>query len=357
MAKFHPLTVKDVTTETKDSVSIAFDIPQDKKEIFHFIQGQYVTLKINVGGEELRRSYSICSSPVVDDELRIAVKRVAGGRASNFINEQVKPGDVIEVMPPMGNFNTQLDKEAERNYVLFAGGSGITPMISILKTILHIEEKSSVTLFYGNENEEAIIFRSHLDNIANKYPERVKIFHILNNPMEPREDVFKGIMSPDKVSGLLNQFINTHQVDHYFICGPQAMMNSVENTLIESGIPKEKIHLEYFTVELISPKKEEKPEGPTTISKVTVILDGAETTIDVPFNGDPILDAALDSNLDVPFACKGAVCCTCKAKLLEGKVEMEMNYALSDAEVEEGFILTCQSHPVSPVVVVDYDQV
>lgn len=357
MAKFHKLKVTDITRETADCVSVAFDIPPNLKNDFKYIQGQYVTLKLNINGEELRRSYSICSSPVADEEMRIAIKKVEKGRVSTHINQHLKVGDELEVMTPMGNFFTILDPAHQKNYVLFAGGSGITPMLSILKTIIHVEPKSTVQMFYGNLEEAAIIFKKHLDQLLDKHNNRLQVYHILDKPKAETPELYKGIMTPEKVKALIENHVKLSAENEFFICGPTAMMTNVENTLKELGVKKDNIHLEYFTVDTQPPKKPDAPmEGERINSKVTVIIDGIETVIDLPQHGEAILDAALDAGLDVPFACKGAVCCTCRAKVLEGKVDMEMNYALSESEVKEGYILTCQAHPLTPTVVVDYDQ-
>lgn len=355
MAKFHPLKVTDIVRETPDCVSVAFHIPDSLKEDFHYIHGQYVTVKMHIGGEEFRRSYSICSSPVLEEDLRIAIKKVSGGRVSSFINERLKPGDVLDVMTPMGNFFTKLDPSNKKNYILFAGGSGITPMLSILKTILHREPLSKTILFYGNQDEESIIFKAHLENLAEKYKDRFKLYTILDKPSSGTPELFTGIMNPEKVKTLMDRFVDMSQDNEYFICGPSGMMNSVENTLQNMQVPKQRIHLEYFTVSLEQEKKGTVSDLPFVQSQVTVILDGEETVLPLSSNGPAILDAALDAGLDVPFACKGAVCCTCRAKLLKGQVKMDMNYALSDEEVKEGYVLTCQSHPLTPEVAVDYD--
>lgn len=362
MARFFKLKVVDVVKETADSVSIAFEVPPELKEEFKYIQGQYLTLKLYVNGEELRRSYSICSSPVADSELRIAIKKVKDGKGSIYLNEKVKPGDIIEMMQPMGNFYTELNPGNKKNYVLFAGGSGITPMLSILKTTLHTEPKSNIIMFYGNQDEASIIFKKQLDQLAEKYPGRLSIYHILNEPelKSIQQELLTGIMIPSKNKALLEKFVNLNQVNEYFICGPAGMMTSVVETLQNLKVAKSNIHLEYFTVPVDTSEIVEKPSAaipgnsPFT-SKVTIICDGNETVVELGAD-DNILQAALDANVDAPYACRGGSCCTCRAKLIEGKVEMKVNYALLDSEVKQGYILTCQSQPLTPVVVVDYDK-
>lgn len=358
MAKFYSLRIADVRPETKDSVSIAFEVPSDLKEEYRYKQGQYLTLKLHVNGEEIRRSYSLCSCPVTDDVLRVAIKRVKDGRGSTFLNEKVKAGDVMEVMTPMGNFFSELNKANKKQYVLFAGGSGITPMLSIIKTTLAVEPESSLVLFYGNLDEESVIFKKELDDIAAQHS-RVKIHYIYDHPKDQVSDpVYKGIMDASKVTSLVERFVDRNIKSEYFICGPTGMMDSVKNALEAVKIPKDDIHIEYFTTSLDTAKAAKEAteaKTPKLTSKVTVIMDGDETTFDLPSDGLTILDAALENDVDVPFACKGAVCCTCRAKLKEGSVIMEMNYALSEDEVNDGYILTCQSHPVTERVVVDYD--
>lgn len=356
MAKFYKLKIADVAKETPDCVSIAFDIPEELKEHYKFIQGQYVTFKMNFKGEELRRSYSVCSSPITDNELRIAVKKVKDGRASVYLNENIKPGDDLEVMTPMGNFYTELNPNHKKNYILFAGGSGITPMLSILKTTLHVEPNSKVILFYGNRDEASIIFKNQLDFLKEKYQDRLQIYHVMEYVSEATSDLFKGMMNKEKIKTLVRNYVNLNLDNEYFICGPTGMMNSAKASLEELKVDHTRIHIEYFTTVLTNGTAIKKGVKEIVDSEVTVILDGEEHTIQLKSNGDAILDAALNADLDVPFACKGAVCCTCRAKLIEGKVQMDMNYALTEEEVQKGYILTCQSHPITPKVVVDYDQ-
>jgi len=356
MAKFHTLKVKDIRKETDKCVSIAFDVPEELSEEFQFEHGQYITLKMNVNGEELRRSYSICSSPM-EDELRVAVKKVENGRVSGKVVDQLQIGEELEVMTPMGNFTTQLNAENTKHYIAFAGGSGITPIISILKTALRIERESRFTLFYGNSDKENIIFNDQLVQLEEKYGDRLNVQHILSK--EQMEDaLFSGQIDPEKAIALLNKFVDDPLYKEYFVCGPEPMMLNVSEALEKLGVDKERIHIELFTspVSQVEPKTEDTSVSvPDGMSHVTVILDGEEEVVEIPYKGDAILDAAISAGIDVPFACKGAVCCTCKAKVLKGKVRMEMNYALSDEEVEDGYVLTCQSHPETAEVLVDYD--
>jgi ring-1,2-phenylacetyl-CoA epoxidase subunit PaaE len=353
MAKFNPLKVKDIKRETADAVSIAFDVPPTLQIPYQYKQGQYITLKMIINGEELRRSYSICTSPYTEKELRVAIKAVKDGRASTFINQKLKVGDVIEVMTPMGNFHTVLSGANKKNYVLFAGGSGITPMMSILKSILHIEKQSNITLIYANRDEEATIFKSELEKIASENTGHFKLVNVYDNPKMQVADLHKGIITIDKAKALIENF-GLAKADEYFICGPGPLMENIKTSLENLKIAKEKIHIEYFTAVAEAVAKAEGKSG-NVKSKVTIIQYGIETHFDLDTDGASILDSAIDAGVDAPFSCKGAVCCTCRAKVKEGKVKMDANFALTDSEVADGFILTCQSHPLTETVVVDYD--
>jgi ring-1,2-phenylacetyl-CoA epoxidase subunit PaaE len=358
MAKFHTLRVADVRRETADCVSVAFEVQDSLKEDYKYIQGQYLTLKLKVKGTEIRRSYSLCSSPLADRELRIAVKKVKDGLGSGFINDSVKAGDQIEVMTPMGNFYTPVSPSNKKNYVLFAGGSGITPMLSIIKTIVQAEPFSTLILFYGNRDLASIIFKKELEDLAVTHSGRFGLYQILENPPAGTDALYAGVLSKEKVKALISKHIQTSSDNEYFVCGPGPMMENVKTCLTELKTDEKRVHIEYFTAVLEAVNKAEAASSAPAasgLSKITVILDGQRTDFELAANGKVILDKALDMGLDVPYACKGAVCCTCRAKLLEGKVKMDNNYALTDNEVKEGFILTCQSHPLSPTVVVDYD--
>jgi ring-1,2-phenylacetyl-CoA epoxidase subunit PaaE len=357
MAKFHTLKVAEVRRETAEAVSIAFDIPEAVKPEYTYIQGQYITLKIKLNGEEVRRSYSVCSSPLVNEPLRVAVKQVKDGRMSTYLNTQLKAGDMLEVMTPMGSFHSAMNAANKKNYVLFAGGSGITPMLSIIKTVLIAEPQSTLVLLYGNRDEASIIFKAELEKIAAEHKERLKMVHVLEYSGDAESSLLRGIMTPEKVKALVENYVGLNLDNEFFICGPGPMMRNVESTLLELKIAKERIHLEYFTVDADAAKAQPVPEIAKVESSVTVIMDGEETTFELSSKGKSVLDAAMDAGVDVPFSCKGAVCCTCKAKVLEGKVQMDKNFALTDKEVEEGYILTCQAHPLTEKVVVDYDVV
>lgn len=354
MARFHTLKVKDIRRETADAVSVAFEIPAQQQPEYQFKQGQYVTLKLTVNGEELRRSYSICSSPYgIEKELRVAIKEVADGRASTYINRHLKVDDTLEVMTPMGAFTSTLSGGKSRDYVLFAGGSGITPMMSILKSVLYVEKKSKIHLIYANKNEESTIFKAEIDKIASEN-KNLSVVYIFEHPAQKISDLQTGIITTDKAKELVKKFGGT-KADEYFICGPGPMMENVKNILEELKIKKDRIHVEYFSAVIDAVNKAEGIGGPNVHSKIKIIQYGVETDFELETGGLSILEAAIEAGVDAPFSCKGAVCCTCRAKVLEGKVKMSANFALTEAEVAEGFILTCQSHPITETVVVDYD--
>ena len=359
MARFHTLKIKDIRRETVDAVSVAFDIPLAIQHEYQFKQGQYITLKLNVNGEELRRSYSICTSPYGEKELRVAVKEVKDGRASTLMNRNWKVGDTVEVMTPMGNFHSVLSGNNKKHYVLFAGGSGITPMMSILKSVLYIEKQSTITLVYANRDEESVIFNAEIQKIASDNADRFKLLNIYDNPKTQVYDLQKGLLSVDRVKTIIAKY-EAANADEYFICGPGPMMENIKQALEGLHISKEKIHIEYFSAVADAVAKAEKTGavvGAPVNSEVTVIQYGIETQMKLNTEGLTILDAAIEAGVDAPFSCKGAVCCTCRAKVIEGKVKMDNNFALTDAEVEDGFVLTCQAHPLTEKVVVDFDAI
>lgn len=359
MARFHTLKIKDVRRETADAVSIAFDIPLAIQHEYQFKQGQYITVKLNVNGEELRRSYSICTSPYSEKELRVAVKEVKDGRASTLMNRTWKVGDTVEVMTPMGNFSSILSGNNKKRYVLFAGGSGITPMMSILKSVLYIEKQSTVTLVYANRDEDSVIFKGELDKIVSENTDRIKLVNVYDHPKTEVNELQKGLLTIDRVKAIIENYGGVN-ADEYFICGPGPMMENIKQALEGLKISKEKIHIEYFSAVADAVAKAENTGavvGGDINSEVTVIQYGIETSMKLNTSGLTILDAAIEAGVDAPFSCKGAVCCTCRAKVMEGKVKMDNNFALTDAEVEDGFVLTCQAHPLTEKVVVDFDAV
>lgn len=354
MSRFHSLKVIDVVRETADAVSVAFEVPASIQQDFKYKQGQYLTLKFNVKGEELRRSYSICSSPVDETELRVAVKKVKDGRVSSFINDNVKVGDVVDVMPPMGNFFTEMNPNNKKHYVLFGGGSGITPMFSILKTVLKSEPQSRITLFYGNNDESSIIFSKQIEQLSITNSDRLNVVHVLNAAPIGHPEKLKGLMTKEKDIELMNDYVDKSGDNEYFICGPGPMMENVVNALKELKINEAQVHIEYFTAPVSADDLKPSVNAAAGAS-ATIIIDGDEHSVVLEKN-ETVLEAALRIGLDAPYACQGGSCCTCRALLQDGKVEMAVNYALSASEVKQGFILTCQSRPTTASIVVNYDK-
>jgi len=357
MSRFYSLVVKEVRRETEDTVSLTFELPEQEKEHFQFIQGQYLTLKKDIEGEDVRRSYSICSA--IGEELRVAIKKVDGGLFSSFANELLQSGDILDVMPPLGKFNVPIDPLQQRHYVLFAAGSGITPIISILKTVLRDEPLSTVTLFYGNRRFSTIVFRDELEDLKDKYLGRFRLFHVLSQEYTDLP-LFSGRINAEKCQLIFKSVLQLDQCDEFFICGPEPMIHDVSDFLKNAGVEESNFHFELFT----SPKgnlwKERKdsiiaPEDQSKVSRVQVTIDGNSIQFDLAYGGKPILDAALEQGADMPFSCKGGVCRTCMAKLEKGTVKMEANYSLEPGELEQGYILTCQSHPTSENCEVNYD--
>lgn len=354
---FHTLEVSDVRRETADSVSVAFHLPAELQEKYLFKPGQYLTLRKEIDGQDIRRSYSICSAPH-EGELRVAIKRVDGGLFSTFANSELKVGDNLEVMTPIGNFTTDFDASRKAHYVAIAAGSGITPVLSLVKTALEQEPESTFTLIYGNRNSASVIFKDAIEDLKDQYMNRLEVHHVLSRE-DQGSDLLKGRIDADKVAAFADRFFDAADTRAFFLCGPEEVIRASEKALNQLGVAKEAIHFELFTAAKDGAAKKTTSEtvgASDVLSQVTVILDGDETHMDISSKGKTILDSALDAGADVPFACKGAVCCTCRAKVLEGTVEMEMNYALTDDEVEEGYVLTCQSHPTSDVVKVSFDE-
>jgi len=356
MIHFHSLKVRKVEKETEDCISIEFEIPEDLKEAFRFKQGQNLTIKKVLNGEELRRSYSICTSPL-DNKLKVAVKKAEGGVFSTWVNEELKAGDSLEVLPPTGKFYTELNSSQKKNYVAFAAGSGITPILSIIKTTLVTEATSTFTLVYGNRTKSSIIFKEDLEALKDKFIDRFRVYHILSRELT-EDQINNGRIDIEKLELLFNKLIDQKTCDEFFICGPEEMIFCIKGYLEGRGISNHKIHFELFTVpgqkksEAETPKLESE-SGPK--AKVSVKLDGNVFDFDLNYESESILDAALKQGADLPYACKGGVCTTCKAKLTEGEVSMDVNWGLEPDEVAKGFILTCQSHPKTTKVVIDFD--
>lgn len=354
---FHKLKVKKVTRETADCISVLFDVPPQLEAEFSYLQGQNITLKKEIDGEEIRRSYSLCTAPF-EKALKVAIKRVEGGKFSGYANEMLKAGDELEVLPPTGKFHSPLDAQNKKNYLAFAAGSGITPVISIIKATLQAEPESHFTLVYGNRSRASIIFFEELEGLKNKYLNRFSLVHLLSREV-PDSPLNYGKINDEKL-GELAKMTDFSKIDDFFVCGPESMIFCVTGYLENKGIEKRRIHFELFN----TPGPQQQTGGPENAgeneaaasSAVTVILDGRSFGFELPFSSKTsILDAALKQGADLPFACKGGVCCTCKAKLLEGKVKMDVNWSLEPDELEQGYILSCQSHPITEKVVVDFD--
>lgn len=356
MSQFHQLTIADIKNETTDTVSVAFSLNDSQKSSFNYISGQYLTLSFVINGKEERRSYSLCSSMHSNELMRVAVKKVENGLVSTYINEQLNVGDEVDVMVPQGNFLLEANANASKRYVAFAAGSGITPIMSMIKSVNSVEPTSKFHLFYGNKDADNTIFKSDIDGIVNSNINVSYIYSRDSNAQQP----FYGRLDSDKVNTLLRANLEYLKADAFFICGPEKMIMDVSSTLIDLGVKKENIHFELFTtpVLMLDSQEESKNEMNDDFdgdAVVTVICDDEEFEFELAADGDTILDAAMDNDADVPFSCKGAVCCTCKAKVLEGKVTMDANYALSDKEVEDGFVLGCQAHPATKYVKLDFD--
>ncbi|WP_026354149.1 1,2-phenylacetyl-CoA epoxidase subunit PaaE [Massilia niastensis] len=355
MSKFYPLTVAKVKHETRDAIAVTFEVPPDLKDTFAYRQGQHLTLRAMIEGEDVRRSYSICSA-VQDDLLRVAIKRTPGGMFSSWANESLQPGATLDVMPPMGHFNVPLDAASERHYLAFAAGSGITPILSIIKTTLQAEPKSRFTLVYGNRASSTVIFRDELTDLKDQYMDRLRLVYVMSREQQDIE-LFNGRITEEKCGQFLQRWIDIRDIDVAFICGPEDMMHGVSRSLQAAGLAKEKIRIELFAASI--PKHEHKPRqieaGARHQTEVTVIMDGNAASFTMDKDKESLLDAGLRAGIDMRYSCKGGVCSTCRCKVLEGEVEMDVNYALEDYEVARGFVLSCQSFPVTDKVIVDFD--
>jgi ring-1,2-phenylacetyl-CoA epoxidase subunit PaaE len=357
---FHSLRVREVRMLTSDAVALSFDVPAKLRDTFRFTQGQFVTLKTHIDGAETRRAYSICVG--VGDyertgELRVGIKRVPGGALSNFITDTLKPGHMIEVMPPDGRFYAKLDPAHRKHYVGFAGGSGITPILSLIATTLEIEPHSQFTLIYGNRGVASIMFSEELEDLKNRFLGRLCLYFVLSD--EPQDaDLFSGLLDQDKCGAFLDRLVPAGEIDEAFICGPAPMMDAAERALHKAGVAHRKIHIERFGEPMPAyPAAQALPvDDNTPAADLEVIADGQKRKLRLPYHGISVLDVGLRAGLALPYACKGGMCCTCRAKVLEGAVTMDKNYALEPHEVQAGFVLTCQCHPLSQRVVVSYDE-
>jgi ring-1,2-phenylacetyl-CoA epoxidase subunit PaaE len=355
MSKFHSLEVASVKQETSDAISISFKIPAELQQEYSYKQGQYLTLQAIINGEDVRRAYSLCSSPVTGEMPAVTCKRVEGGKMSNYLASTIKPGMTMNVMPPQGRFFTEMDPVNIKHYILVGGGSGITPLISIIKTVILKEPNSICTLIYGNRNMASIIFKKELDELAASNHGRLNIIYTLDNSESGWTGV-TGLLTADKISELILQSHGNITNREYFLCGPEGLMTQARMAFNKLNLPSNNVHIEFFTAP-VADKKVEEPkvenldfEG----SKVYVILDGKETEVIIKDNKLSILHAAIKSGLDAPFSCEAGICSTCMAKVTEGAVRMDENNILSDEEVAKGYVLTCQSHPTTKIVRLEY---
>ncbi len=359
MPKFHRLRIAEKRRETADCVVLTLEVPLALQPLFRFVQGQHLVLRAWIDGEEVRRTYSICSG-IREEKLRIAVKRQPHGRFSTWVHECLRAGDEIEVMPPRGRFFVPLVPDRKRLFVAFAAGSGITPILSILKSTLEEEPESHFLLFYGNRNTGSIIFREELEDLKNVYLPRFSLHHVLSAETSDVMELFSGRISPDKVRRWAGLLYEPAEVDYWFVCGPAPMIREITETLVGLGVVPERIRYEYFTTRGNRPRTTSQlapsPETALPGCEVTVILDGHRRSFRMTRDDQTIVDAALEAGIEVPYSCKAGVCSTCRARVLEGRVDMAVNYALEDWELERGFVLTCQSRPLSEKVTLDYDE-
>ena len=356
MSKFHPLTVSSVKNETRDTIVVTFDVPQDLQDAYRYTQGQHLTLRAAINNEDVRRSYSICSA-AQENTLRVAIKRTPGGIFSTWANDTLEAGTVIDVMPPSGHFNTPLSPNNSKHYMAFAAGSGITPLLSIIKTTLMAEPASRFTLFYGNRASSSVIFKEELAELKDLYIDRFNLAYVMSREQQDIE-LFNGRISKQKCEQLFKSWVALENVDLAFICGPEQMMHDVSEALQLNGLPKEKIKIELFAASV--PRRPHVPNArPIAGSEdcdVTLIIDGNHVAFTMDKDRESVLDAALKHGIDMRYSCKSGVCSTCRCKVVDGKVDMDANYALEDYEIARGFVLSCQSFPVTDKLVMDFDQ-
>ncbi len=353
--KFHKIKVSQIEKSTPDCSIISFDVPKELQSQFAFKQGQYLTLQANINNEKVRRSYSLCSCPL-DHEWKVGIKKIEDGKFSTFANEVLKEGDELEVMPPNGKFFVEVDTTKQKNYVAFAAGSGITPIFSIIKTHLLSEPKATFKLFYINPRVVSIILKEELEALKNQFMSRFEVFYFLTK--EHRSvPLLKGRLSEEKMETIFKTICDVDQIDEYFSCGPEPMILMIRDFLLKKEVAKEKIHFELFTTagSNVEAKKKVAQTFKGKVADITILEGGKSMNFKIEQGSDNILDAALKNAADLPFACKGGVCCTCRAKLIEGNVEVLVNYGLEEEEIEQGYILTCQAIPTSEKIVVDFD--
>ena len=360
---FHLLRVRAVEPDTAEAVIVTFDVPPDLRATFGFTQGQYLTLRTQIDGVDLRRSYSICAG-VDDGALRVGVRKVHGGVFSNWINAHLRPGDQLSVMAPQGRFFVPIDPAARRHHVGFAGGSGITPILSILKTVLAREPHSRFTLVYGNRSLPSTMFKEEIEDLKNRYMARLVLLHVFSDE-QTDAPVNRGVLNRAKITALLASVLPAASIAQAYICGPFQMNDEAEAALLDAGVADDRIHIERFGVAVPAGAAAAGPvdavmhaarPGDAESARIVIIRDGLRREIEFRRDQPSILDAASAAGLDLPFSCTSGVCGTCRAKVVEGDVRMERNFALDRAEVAAGFVLACQAHPVTPFVVLSFDE-
>jgi len=354
MSKFYPLTISDVKQETRDTIVVSFAVPAELQDTFSYQQGQHLTLRSEINGEDLRRSYSICSA-VQERQLRVAIKRAPGGLFSNWANESFVPGQRIEVMPPMGHFNVPLEAGNRKHYLAFAAGSGITPMMSIIKTTLLSEPHSHFTLVYANRASSSVIFKEELTDLKDAYLERFNVVYVMSREQQDVE-LFNGRIDRAKCDAFFASWIDLKDVDAAFLCGPEDMVQAVAASLQAHGLPKAQIKTELFAASTPPRTHAARPVVGKQECEVTVIVDGYHNVFTMDKEKESVLEAGLKHGIDLRYSCKGGVCATCRCKVVDGKVDMDANYALEDYEIARGFVLSCQSFPVSDKLLLDFDQ-
>ncbi|MDE2093480.1 MAG: phenylacetate-CoA oxygenase/reductase subunit PaaK [Burkholderiales bacterium] len=353
---FHPLRVRQVLPDTAEAVVVSFDVPPELREVFSFTQGQYLTLRTEIDGQDLRRSYSICAG-VDDGELRVGVRKVKGGVFSNWINERLSPGDVIQVMAPQGRFSVPLEPLARRHHLGIAGGSGVTPILSTLKPVLAREPLSRFTLIYGNRTLRSTMFKEEIEDLKNRHLARLALHHVFSDE-HTDAPINQGVMDRDKIGAFLAGVVPASTIDHAYVCGPFQMNDEAQAALLGAGVPEPRIHIERCGVpqQAVGAVIHEARPGDAQTARITIVRDGLKREIAFTKDQPSILDAACAAGLEVPFSCTSGVCGTCRARLIEGRVRMERNFALDPAEVAGGFVLTCQAHPLTPHVVLSFDE-
>ena len=358
---FHPLTVRHIQPDTAEAVIVTFDVPEPLRQVFGFTQGQYLTLRKDIDGIDLRRSYSICAG-VDDGELRVGVRKVKGGVFSNWINAHLQPGDSIKVMAPQGRFYVPLNPALKRHHVGIAGGSGITPILSIMKTVLAREPLSCFTLIYGNRLLKSTMFKEEIEDLKNRYFTRLSLHHVFSDE-HTDSPLNMGLMNRDKLSEFLRSVVPAAQIDEAYICGPFQMNDEAEAALLAMQVPENRNHIERFGVQAgvqtaaqVGAVVHQAQAGDAAVARVTLIRDGLRREFAYSKDQPSILDAATAAGVEVPYSCTSGVCGTCRAKCVEGEVRMERNFALDKAEVAAGFVLTCQAHPLTPQVVLSFDE-